>query len=262
MSAPLGGSTYAFSVILVVFLVGIAVGSRAFTRVALRTPINREGLGVVQMALVIAGVLAVALWAGLPSLVFALMEMLGGSFGGVLVLQFLAAFLILLPATLLYGLGFPWLAQLYAPAEREAGTNIGRLYAINTAGAIVGAMAAGFLLVPYAGSYATLAVALGGSAVCALLLLPRERRITAFALLALLVVVSLAGRLFTLTPVDQEGVIASYFHNDLYRSGLTLQEIAEAQDYVFMEDGLNATVGVSRSERYLEIGRASCRERV
>lgn len=250
LSAPLGGSTYAFTVILAVFLVGIAVGSRAFTRIAARVTVNREGLGVLQLAIVLAAVLAVALWAGLPAFVFVLMEGMAGSFVGLLLLQFIAAFLILLPVTLLYGLGFPWLAQLYAPEEHGVGTNIGRLYAVNTGGAIIGSMVAGFVLVPLIGSYATLAVAAILSAVCAFLLLPRARWAPAFGLLALLVAVSIAGRLFTLTPVDQEAVIPSFFHNDLYRSGLRLAEIADMQDYVFMEDGLNASVAVAVAERY------------
>src|SRR5262249_59799588 len=130
LSAPLGGSTYAFTVILAVFLVGIAVGSRAFTRIAARVTVNREGLGVLQLAIVLAAVLAVALWAGLPAFVFVLMEGMAGSFVGLLLLQFIAAFLILLPVTLLYGLGFPWLRPLFPPPQHSLPPHLSPLYSL------------------------------------------------------------------------------------------------------------------------------------
>ena len=50
---------------------------------------------------------------------------------------------LVLPVTLL-GMIFPWLLARHATA-----TGTGRLYAVNTAGAVIGALTAGFILLPW-----------------------------------------------------------------------------------------------------------------
>ncbi len=250
---PLAGSTYAFTVLLAAFLTGIAIGSRRFTRVARVYPVDREGLGWLQIATAIAGLISLIVWKLLPSVLFAFIPGVGGSFSGVILLQFACAFLILLLPAFLYGASFPWIAALYAPKEEGAAGRVGQIYALNTVGSIAGVLLAGFVLMPTIGSYGALAVAIGGSAVAGIVLTPPKRVLPPVAMVVVLSLAAWAGGLFTLSPVDQEGVMASYFHNDLYRSGLTLQDIAAMQDYLFMEDGLNATVAASRSERYLAL---------
>jgi spermidine synthase len=66
--------------------------------------------------------------------------------------------LALLPSTLLIGATFPCAVAAWAGSPARAGEAVGRLYAVNTAGAIVGAILAGFVLVPALGVHATLQV--------------------------------------------------------------------------------------------------------
>jgi spermidine synthase len=53
------------------------------------------------------------------------------------------------------GATLPVLAQVAAPDPATAGSRVGRLYAANTAGAVLGAASAGFLLLPVLGALAT-----------------------------------------------------------------------------------------------------------
>src|SRR5207244_653475 len=55
-------------------------------------------------------------------------------------------YLILLPATLLMGYAFPLSGKLVTRSVDEAASSVGLLYAWNTAGSIIGAFAAAFLL--------------------------------------------------------------------------------------------------------------------
>ncbi|MCU0228224.1 MAG: fused MFS/spermidine synthase, partial [Bryobacterales bacterium] len=102
----------------------------------------------------LAGILALA---GLFTCVSALGH---GSFLGMLEaarlelrLAALAATLVLFaPASLLLGMVTPYVARLKLETLATAGADVGRLYAISTAGSIVGTFAAGYLLLGVLGS--------------------------------------------------------------------------------------------------------------
>ena len=50
------------------------------------------------------------------------------------------------------GLSFPLLLNLYSRGSHQVGRRIGTIYAVNTAGTVLGSLAAGFLLLPRLGS--------------------------------------------------------------------------------------------------------------
>src|SRR5262249_18410970 len=74
---------------------------------------------------------------------------------------------VLVPGLVLGAL-FPLAARLTPRIAGGVGARVGRIYAWNTAGAIAGAMAAGFLLVQTLGSERTLVLASAASALVAL----------------------------------------------------------------------------------------------
>lgn len=89
-------------------------------------------------------------------------------------LHFLFAVLMLLPPTFCMGGTFPLMCRLFA--RKQSGGQIGRLYALNTAGAMLGAFLAGYLLIPTLGLSRTgwLAVALNLAVAGVALLLSRS----------------------------------------------------------------------------------------
>jgi predicted membrane-bound spermidine synthase len=64
---------------------------------------------------------------------------------------------ILLPTTLI-GITFPLACELTVMRMSALGRRIGKLYALNTVGGVLGSLAAGFVLIPYLGSQWTLTV--------------------------------------------------------------------------------------------------------
>jgi spermidine synthase len=70
--------------------------------------------------------------------------------------RFLCSFTLLIIPALLVGVSFPLLLNLFSQAGRGIGARVGKLYAANTVGAIVGALLAGFVLIPRYGSQTTL----------------------------------------------------------------------------------------------------------
>jgi len=102
--------------------------------------------------------------------------------------RFLCAFYMIFPPALLVGVSFPLLLGLAAGAPtRGVGASVGRVYAANTAGAIAGSLATGFLLLPRLGSQLTLRtlaffnIALALAAALALARIGPRRRTLAIA---------------------------------------------------------------------------------
>jgi spermidine synthase len=185
----LGGSVYAFATMLASFLIGIAGGAALASRRATTPRVAALGFAVAQLG---TAAFALAAFAGadaLPDLARALRET--QAWGDALV-----SGLFLLPATLCIGATFPFAVRVLARGGDDAGPASARVYAWNTVGAIVGALGAGFFVVPalgFAGSFraaALLNLGLGGAA--AWLAAPPARRITLVAGAAALVLLFLA----------------------------------------------------------------------
>jgi spermidine synthase len=91
-------------------------------------------------------------------------------------IRFVLAVLALAPATVLMGATLPSLSRHLAHRAADLGDVFGRLYAANTLGAIVGAAAAGFVLIEVLGLSDSLRVGAAGSAVAGVTALILARR--------------------------------------------------------------------------------------
>lgn len=153
----LGSSVYAFTLMLVAFLVGTAGGSLAASA-WLGKPGRRPLRGLV---FVLAGAALAAfgtnhLFRFLPYWYVDLYALFGGADSLVFVSSGLLAGLVMTPATLCLGATFPLGARVVARRAEGVGRDVGGLYVANTLGAVVGALSAGFLLIPLRGIQETL----------------------------------------------------------------------------------------------------------
>ena len=163
--APIAGtSVYSFTLILAAILAGIGLGSLVLsTRFAGRIDPAR---GFAAGQILLAAVAFASTW-GLkifPDLMLGVASRNPSSPGSFLFWQFVLFGLIVLTPGLILGALFPFASRLLGRLERQAGAEVGRVYAWNTAGSILGSLAAGFFLVETLGSEATLALASVASA--------------------------------------------------------------------------------------------------
>lgn len=207
MVAPFFGSSHAVWAILVATALGaIALGSHLGGKAADRWP-TRAGLAV----LMVVSAVAVSV---LPFLMRPLLLISDGSIEAVdvprLVSTFLGSMLLAaIPMTLL-GMAPPWALRIALASPEVAGRVAGRLYALSTAGALVGTMVTTIWLVPWIGTRRTLllaAILVAGTA----LVLARPRGRAALAG-GVVVAVGIAGLALVPTglvkPVDGEVVLA------------------------------------------------------
>jgi spermidine synthase len=178
----LPSSAQAFTVMLATVLLGIAGGSAAAT-VWLRRPRRLlRSLAVVEAGVGLAALVSLALVGQTFAVSRRLAEWTGAG-GAEAQLALVASVLAILPATLLMGAAFPIGLALYADGDHR-GRAVGRFYAMNTGGAIAGALVAGFALVPLLGTRASvlaLAGLLAGSALVLQVAAPDDARLRVLA---------------------------------------------------------------------------------
>jgi len=142
-----GNSTYAFSMIVLLYLVGIAAGSWLMSLIVNRLKNLLLWIASMQLGMGIWIFIALFLFNGIIGSI--------SPYKGVLVSlhimfwNYLKVMGVLLPLSLLSGACFPLATRIIDPTEEDAkGVLIAKAYSWNTAGAVVGSLMAGFVIAP------------------------------------------------------------------------------------------------------------------
>ncbi|MDB4968333.1 MAG: hypothetical protein JWN44_4022 [Myxococcales bacterium] len=151
-----GSTALAMSTVLSVFMGGLALGSWLAGRLVDRLGDRLRAYALAEAGVGIYALVVPLVLGGYPALNAAMYRVLGGSAVGLSLARFIAAALLLLIPTTLMGATLPILSRHFVRDDGSsvAGT-VGRLYAINTFGAVVGTFIGGFVLLPGAGVRAT-----------------------------------------------------------------------------------------------------------
>jgi len=173
----LGATALAVSTILATFMAGLALGSWVGGRLAARRRRPLVTYGILELAIGAYALVLPVLLQGVPAALPYLGVTGDSSFENLSLVRFALSGTLLLVPTACMGATLPVLAQLAAPDPEVRGGRIGRLYAINTAGAVLGTATAGFVLLPVLGVTRTnaIAAALNGAVGLAAILAGRGR---------------------------------------------------------------------------------------
>ena len=237
LSLMMGATVYTFSIILAVFLAGIAVGSAGGSAVARAGKNPRLALAATQLLL--AGAIGWTAYLVGRSLPFwplnpALMPGPGIAFQ----LDLARSLLAILPAALLWGASFPLALAAAARPGQDGGRLVGRVYAANTVGAIVGSIGFSLVVIPALGSFQAERLMIGLAVVAALAAAAPALRakgaaawIAPGAAAALLVAA-------VLPPVPWQMVAYGRYLPQRYNDGAKL---------LFEGEGMNASVAVTEN---------------
>src|SRR3989441_1830881 len=165
-----GGSTYAFTLILLVFLLGIGLGSIIVAR---RSEPRAETAASAALAQGVTGVGAAVLFVFfgfLPAYIIAVFQLPDLTAASRLVLLGVAVGAVVLIPAIGMGMTFPLLTDLTARNREARGADVGAAYALNTIGSILGAVLTGFVLIVALGTQATLRLGLVVNGLAALAL--------------------------------------------------------------------------------------------
>jgi spermidine synthase len=250
LSLLFGASTYTFSLILAVFLIGLGIGSSLGSIIAKTVERPRIALGWCQMLNV--GAMAWSAYMLMESLPYwPINTSITTSIWYNFQLDFVRAFWAVLPGPILWGASFPLALAAVARRGEDPGRLVGGVYAANTVGAIFGSVIASLVLVYWFGSQRAQQVLMIVSGMSGLLLLaPAElssapgslsgRRRTLRWVAPMLLVIALGAAAFLIRTVPTiPGILVAY-------GRYAATWMGQQGDIFYVGEGLSSSVAVSR----------------
>jgi spermidine synthase len=147
-------TTYSFTAMLTVFLVGLALGGSVMSAFIDKQKDPLRLFGLIQVLIGLFGAFSfyMIFYIGPTLAPFSLYDKAGevSWLAGVLNVFVKTGAAIFIP-TFLMGMAFPVVTRICVDRIGSVGFGVGRLYSLNTIGAIVGSFASGFILVPVLG---------------------------------------------------------------------------------------------------------------
>jgi spermidine synthase len=248
----IGSSVYAFNLMLLAVLIGIATGTTLYGRLGSRVKEPATALAVLFLLLGGAILVGEAVVGLLPVAFLALMKVLPVTFAAHQVAGFTLCLVTMLPVTIVLGLSFPLLTHLLSTERHAPQEASGLLYAWNTAGAIAGAIATDFLLVGRLGLQRSFVLLAAAPLLAGLWVLGRAapwqwpvRTGVLLAVAAVLVLFGIKGR--TWDPLLMSSGVYTYGleWKDRLASATDLgSELARERRLLFYEEGREAVVAV------------------
>ncbi len=245
LSLVLGSTSQAFELMLSAFILGLALGGLWIRGRLDRLTSPLRYAGHVQILMGLFALLTVPLYAGTFDAMAFLIENLEQTGRGYALFNagsHLIALAVMLPATVMAGMTLPLFT--YALLRRGGGErSIGRVYAANTVGAIVGVLAAVHVVMPALG---TKGLIVSGAAVDMLLgltlLLLARGRVARWELAVAATVAGVAFAAISLGVRPDPHKTAS----GVYRHGAS--SLPETSEVVYHRDGKTATIDLIRDD--------------
>lgn len=244
LNQALGTTLHSFELMLAAFLLGLAFGGAWVHRRAPRLADPLRTAGLAQVAMGVAALLSLLAFAHSFEWTAALVQSLSRTDGGYrlyLLGSAAIAMAVMLPAAFFAGMTLP-LFTLALLRHGAGETAIGRLYAANTVGAIVGVLLMMHVLVPLFGVRMAIMLAAAGDVLLGFWLLAHGRGDVAPRRVASLAVVVAGAFLVALAwgRPDPRAQLSGAF-----RTGFA--SLDPALQVPFLRDGKTATIGVAHS---------------
>jgi spermidine synthase len=238
LALTFGATVYTFSIVLAIFLIGLGLGSALAAAVIRRASTAGAALGWCQLFTVAAiAWSAFVLCDRLPFLPAS--DAGASSIWTVFRVDFLRGVLAILPGPILWGASFPLALAAAGRDPDQPGETVGRVYAANTLGAIIGALLTSLVLIPVFGSQhaqQTMQVlALGGAV---LMLGPGAT--TSRKRYGIVAGVAAALLLMLVVPAPP-GILVAYGRHSAAWAG-------HANEIIYVGEGTHASIAISQTE--------------
>lgn len=156
LTLTFGVTTLAVSTVLTAFFGGLALGSYLGGRWIDKRGDGIKWYGVAEIGIGLYALLFLTLLGVNNDVYVFIAQKISVGFYGLSILKFILAVMLLIIPTTLMGATLPILSKFLARSQQSFARDIGDLYAINTVGAVIGAVATAFLLIPSFGIQAVI----------------------------------------------------------------------------------------------------------
>lgn len=235
VSIFIGTTIYGFSAILSIFLIGISFGSWFIKS---RIDRIRNSNTWVSYSLLLLGISFILTKSGLNVLP-AINDIINNSSVPVvfkLLIRYTAILCVLLPPTFLFGVLFPLNLKSYCRNLPGLHGEVGKGYAVNTIGGVIGSLLAGFYIIPRFGTDILLSL-LGGLALfSSLFIIPYLKTSAHSFFISVMTIFSLIG-LFFFPKLNYQNIIASNTSNR--------DNQLSKKDFLFLKEGKSSVVSLT-----------------
>jgi spermidine synthase len=173
----IGVQTYAYTIMLMAFLFGIAFGSIVFARLIDSVEDNMFLFGVVEILIGVFSIIGLSAMGHLGNIIDFF------KFSGFITTwwhyastKFLASVIFMLVPTFLIGSTFPVVSKIFITNVNRVSKNVGDIYALNTIGGIFGSLLTGFILLPVLGVRRSILLVVSINIMLGLLLILASRK--------------------------------------------------------------------------------------
>ena len=151
LTLVIGNTVFAITTVLIAFMGGLALGSFLAGRLIDRITDPLRTYGILEGGIGAYALLLPFFIAATQPLFRIIYQGVNPSFYTFSLIRFAVCGIILLIPTTLMGATLPVLSKHFVERQSDVGWNVGLLYGINTFGAVLGSIAAGFVLIPNLG---------------------------------------------------------------------------------------------------------------
>lgn len=251
LGLALGSSTHAFSIMLVTFITGIAVGAWVVGRWrGLKRTFDAFGWAELALALTLLGSMFFYHWLpyGFARLGSVVARNPGnhGIYQGV---QFLLCFAVMFVPALCLGMTLPLASRVATTELARTGQSVGLVFSVNTVGTVLGAALSGLVFLPFLGLARSFALGVGLNLALALAVLLRRRAGAARAVIwgspvLVLGLVVLAGGV--LSPTWERAFSLGLWRTKSPPGSVSnYRDMVRAMDLRYYRDGAGASVAVN-----------------
>jgi spermidine synthase len=146
-----GPTTYSFTIVLVAFITGLALGSIFFGWLGDRVKNVMGLLLMTQVAAALFSLLSSQIMGNSQIFFAKLIYHFKDHFALLSLVKAAVLFIFMFFPTFCLGATFPLVGKIYTRSLARTGRSIGSAYAVNSVGAVLGSFSAGFLLIPLVG---------------------------------------------------------------------------------------------------------------
>lgn len=258
----LSSTTYSFTLILAVFITGITLGSLLvyFILPKLKKPFLF--LGLCQLFIVLSILLTLPFYEKIPYLIWSSigddMKSLEG-YQYYLRTQLYYSSLIMIIPTVFMGMSLPIASRLAVKNVEKSGSNVGRVFSINTLGTVIGSILAGLFLIPFIGIKSTIELCLILNLVLAFLVIFYPQLLKPKSKVLVLVIVIFSG-IYYLLNVSTERWAYSIMMSEVPRSinrseppetfeKFYNQERIKHDSILYYDEGVGGTIIVGKKDK-------------
>src|ERR1043166_574491 len=172
-----GATTLAVSTVLAAFMGGLALGSALAGKLAPRIQKPLSTYGLMEIGIAVYALLVPLLFRWVDHVYVLIWQQLHPGYFAFSLWRFLLSGLVLLVPTTLMGATLPVLAVAIVRSSASDSNSVTRLYACNLAGAILGTLVAGFVLLPVLGVRTTIIITACINIVVGFVAIKTQRRV-------------------------------------------------------------------------------------